>query len=125
MKNNMARVLSGLSEYDQAEKTYLEAIRIMQKLPDSAAEIASTWLNLADNALLRLKDVSLSESCLLEEKAEGFIEKAYALLMDHTLEKNTRNAYALEKCAGALGNLGYFVYENAVAKRAEEFYAGI
>lgn len=114
--NNMALTLAELKQYHEAEAMYQNALQVMQAQKNGEAEMAITWLNLAD---LAVAELGLLES---ENKVNDYLKKAEALLETPSLPKNANTAYVFEKCAPVFGYYGYFWTEKKLLKKAEEIY---
>ena len=115
--NNMALAFVDLKEFDKAEILYDKAIAIMKDADGGDLEVAITYLNIATLCEVRF---GLLEA---EEKINKYLEKAQAILDDHTLQ-NGYYAFVCEKCASVFGYYGWFFFENELKERARRIYEG-
>lgn len=114
--NNMALTLTELGTYRQAEELFSKALSIMGKQEHGEAEMAITYLNLADliSAELGPEDG--------ENRIEAYLQKAEELLNTESLPKDGYYAFVCEKCASVFGYYGYFLTEQELTQRARDIY---
>ncbi|MBQ9551747.1 MAG: tetratricopeptide repeat protein [Clostridia bacterium] len=110
--NNMGLALADLGRTEEALACFEKALKIMTVSPDRAPEAAITCLNMAD---LYFGD---------DDKVDGLIQRAYALLNEPTLKHDGYYAFVCRKCAPAFGAHGYFLMAKEIETRAEKIYAG-
>ena len=101
--NNFASALTELGEYDKALDKYTKALGIMSKRSDSKLECAITLLNMAD--LYERRDGFEAA----EEKIDDYLDKAYSLLTDESIERNGYFDFVLDKCIPAYDHYGQFI----------------
>ena len=114
--NNMALTLCELGEYAEAEDKYEKAIVILKKAEHREAEIAITYLNLADLTVAR---EGFEEGA---ERIEWYLRLAEALLDEESIPRDGYYAFVCEKCAPVFGYYGYFLAEKKFTERAREIY---
>lgn len=114
--NNMALAVAEKGNYREAEELYGKAIEVMKKQEHGEAEIAITYLNLAD---LTAAELGIEAA---DEKISGYLSKAEELLNTADLPKDGYYAYVCEKCAPVFGYYGYFLFENELNRRARKIY---
>lgn len=114
--NNMALAMAELGDYREAEELFKKALNIMAKQEHGEAEMAITYLNLAD---LIMADVGAEAG---EQRIGACLDKARELLETEDLPRNGYYAFVCEKCAPAFGYHGDFVTERILAQRAKEIY---
>ena len=114
--NNMALALCELGKYREAEDFYNKAMSIMSKQEHGEAEMAITYLNLAD---LVAAQFGTEDS---EEQITAYLEKAEKLLDTETLPRNGYYAFVCEKCAPTFGYYGFFLTEQRLKEQAREIY---
>ena len=111
--NNMALSLAACGRYEEADRMFRRALKVMEKQEHGELERAITYLNMADAA----------EAALGPEKAEKTVEeylgRAEKLLDAKTLPRNAYYAFVCEKCAPVFGHYGWFAAEAELKRRAE------
>lgn len=112
--NNMGLALGSVGRYAEAEEMFREAIEVMKHQPYGELEQAITLLNLAD-----LAEAALGGEAA-EEKIQGLLEEAEALLNTESLPRNGYYAFVCEKCAPVFGHYGWFMTEAELEKRVRE-----
>jgi len=110
--NNLALALVDLGRLDEADGYYLKAIDIMEASPGGAPEAAISYLNLADEVVLRLGALE-SEPLVCD-----CLDRAAALLDSEKDRADGYYAYVCEKCAAVYSYYGYFLYEKELKERA-------
>ncbi len=111
--NNMALALADLGRFEDAEKSYLSALSVMENVTRGEAECAITYINLAH----------MYEDFGCTEKIKGCMEKAYALLKSENLIHDGYYAFVLEKCAPSFAYFGNKEICDEMKKEAYEIYA--
>lgn len=114
--NNMALTLVDLKQYDEAQKLYQKALSILEQNKNGQAEMAITFLNLADLVC----DREGMETA--EKKIEEYLDMAEKLLDTETLPRDGYHAFVCEKCAPVFAHYGYFVTKQKLEKRAREIH---
>lgn len=114
--NNMALALADRNDFRSAEDLYNKALEVMSKQEHGEAEMAITYLNLADLAAAELGEEA-GETRIWE-----CVEKAEELLDTQSLPRNGYYAFVCEKCAPSFGYYGYFLAEQKFMKYAREIY---
>jgi len=114
--NNMALTVAACGDLAQAEILFKQALAVMERQPHGEAEMAITYLNLAD-----LVD---AEKGLIAGEAEiaAYVNKAEELLNTETLPHDGHYAFVCEKCAPVFGYYGFFLAEKEFAERARRIY---
>ncbi len=114
LNNNMALTLVDLGRLSEAEERYERALSILKGLFGREADIANTYVNMAElyNALSDY------------EKLEYCLENAVKIL-DGVTKRDGYYAYTCRKCAPTLGYFGYFAAEKELNERADKIYEGI
>ena len=111
--NNLALALSDTGDYKNAEAYFMEAMSIMETLPESRLEIGVTYVNLA---------VLYDRWQQDEKKTSAFLKKAWECFEDPAVKRNAYYAFNCRKCAGTFGYYGFFLMEEELGRRAEEIY---
>ncbi len=101
--NNFASALTELGEYDKALEKYNKALGIMSRRGDSKLECAITLLNMAD--LYERKDGFEGA----EKTIDDFLDKAFSILTDESIERNGYFEFVLDKCIPAYDHYGQFL----------------
>lgn len=114
--NNMALTLTDLEAYQKAEELFGKALSIMEKQEHGEAEMAITYLNLAD---LVSAEFGLEAG---EKRIESYLQRAEELLNTESLPKDGYYAFVCEKCAPVFGYYGHFLTEQELTQRAREIY---
>lgn len=114
--NNMALALTDLGHYRQAEELFGKALEIMSKQKHGEAEMAITYLNLAD---LITAEFGAEAG---EERIGAYLAEAEKLLDTESLPQDGYYAFVCEKCAPTFGYYGYFLTERKLTQRAREIY---
>lgn len=112
--NNRATSYASSGMLAEAEKGYLDALKILEKQENSLNEIAVTYVNLAhvyeadgQKTFFDIKDA---------------LEKAYLYLTDEKTKKDAYNAFMCEKCAPSFDYFGYGDKGEDLLARAKEIY---
>lgn len=113
--NNRALALHDLGRFEEAEKSFLQALEIMKGIEHGETDMAVTFVNLA-----HLYEDWLEEP---ETKIDDCMNRALALLDTESLPRNGYYAFVCSKCAPSFGYFGYFLIDKELKKRAEELYA--
>lgn len=82
------------------------ALKLLKNIEGSENEQAITYLNMADQAVLKLGNED-SESII-----EEYVKKAYDLLEKSHNDRNPDFRMTAEKCISVIRHYGYFVYAN-------------
>lgn len=114
--NNMALTLSSLGRFREAENLFGKALEILKSKESGEAEMAITYLNLADLTA----DEEGTEAGF--EKIDAYVSKAEELLDSNNIPRNGYYAFVCEKCAPVFGFYGYFLAEKKFSRRAKEIY---
>ncbi|MGM9657719.1 MAG: tetratricopeptide repeat protein [Eubacteriales bacterium] len=114
--NNMALALVDLNDFRRAEDLYNKALEVMSKQEHGEAEMAITYLNIAD--LVAAEEGEEAG----EKRIRDCIDKAEELLDTESLPRNGYYAFVCEKCAPSFGYHGYFLAEQKFSNRAREIY---
>ena len=112
--NNMASSCIDQGNFEQAEKFYLQAAKILRS-ENQQMDLAVTFINLA-----QLYDGLDPE----DSKIETFLDQALACFENNAVSRDGYYAHTCRKCASAFGYFGRFADEKELIKRADEFYAG-
>lgn len=114
--NNMALALTEVQRYREAETLFGKALDAMTQQEHGEAEMAITYLNLADLVAAE-RGLEAGEAQIGEYLAE-----AERLLDTDTLPQNGYYAFVCEKCAPVFGYYGYFLTEDKLTERAKNIY---
>lgn len=114
--NNMALALAEVNDFCGAEKLYNKALEVMAKQAHGEAEMAITYLNMAD-----LTAAEFGEE-IGGKRIREYVEKAEKLLDTPSLPRNGYYAFVCEKCAPSFGYYGYRLAEQKFMQRAREIY---
>ncbi|MBQ4308995.1 MAG: tetratricopeptide repeat protein [Lachnospiraceae bacterium] len=140
--NNMALVYSDIGDYARAEELSQKAVGILLTDPDSAAELAATYVSLAVNAAKRAKAAAV-ESMAADAEAGGtadgpakavfdytavpevreYVSKATALLDPEGEYPDQYYAYMAMVNSNSLKQLGFAAEAQRLVTRAQDFYA--
>ena len=140
--NNMALVYSDIGDYARAEELSQKAVGILLTDPDSAAELAATYVSLAVNAAKRAK-AAAAESMAADAEAGGpadgpakavfdytavpevreYVSKATALLDPEGEYPDQYYAYMAMVNSNSLKQLGFAAEAQRLVTRAQDFYA--
>ena len=116
LRNNMGLALADLGRFEEARRSFREALDIMASVPGGELEQAVTWLNLAD----------LAEAELGSEEAEDEIlqdlAKARQLLDAPALPRDGYYAFVAEKCAPGFRYYGDFAEAKKLEEEARRIY---
>lgn len=134
--NNMALVYSDIGEYEQAEELSRKAEEILLTDPDSAAELAATYVSMAVNAAKRAKAAARAEKgaettaaepfdCTAVPQTREFVGKAMALLDPEGEYPDQYYAYMAMVNSNSLKQLGFAAEAQRLVERAQGFYAKI
>ena len=115
LSNNMAAALTELRRWDEAEAMYLDALAVLERLPEPVPEIAVTHVNLAQ---------MYAERDPFDDRIAQRILTAYDVLEDPRLTRDGNYAYVCAKCAPAFSSAGFFREAKDLRERAEKIYAG-
>ena len=113
--NNFALNLVALGRFEEAKALYDKALVIGEKIPHGGADMAITYLNLANyyEAKLGLEDaLDDIESCLISAQT----------LLDAVENKDGYYAFVCEKCANTFGYYGYVEYAEKLKAVSKEIY---
>ncbi len=108
--NNYALACADTGLTEKAMSLYKKALDIMSTKKYGAAEMAITYLNMAD--LLDSDD----------EETEMFLQKAYEMLNDPSLPQDGYYAFICRKCAPVFDYYGHFAIKNELNKKADDIY---
>ncbi len=140
--NNMALVYSDTGDYARAEELSQKAVGILLTDPDSAAELAATYVSLAVNAAKRAK-AAAAESMAADAEAAGpadgpakavfdytavpevreYVSKATALLDPEGEYPDQYYAYMAMVNSNSLKQLGFAAEAQRLVTRAQDYYA--
>ena len=109
--NNYGLALADCGRTDEAEKSFKQAIEIMEKNENGSTECAITLLNMAD--LFFDNDERATELC----------EKAWMLLISDDIAHDTYTAFVYKKCAPAFRAHGFFLKAGQLETEADKIYA--
>ena len=109
--NNMALSYADIGEYEQAEKYFKMAIRIMEGCNEPGNEIAVTLCNMAE---------MYSKIHHSDPRIAKCMEQAWELLNAPQLKKDGYHAFTISKCAPTFDYFGYFLWAGELKNRAEE-----
>lgn len=113
--NNMALSCADAGRYEEAERYYQLAMKIMSKLPAGENEIAVTLCNLAE-----LYDRQDHEDMRIGQ----CMERAWEALNTPGLPRDGYHAFNIAKCAPSFDYFGYFLWAKELKERAEKIYGG-
>lgn len=113
--NNMALSCADAGRYEEAERYYRLAMKIMSKLPAGENEIAVTLCNLAE-----LYDRQDHEDMRIGQ----CMERAWEVLNTPGLPRDGYHAFNIAKCAPSFDYFGYFLWAKELKERAEKIYGG-
>ena len=113
--NNMALSCADAGRYEEAERYYQLAMKIMSKLPAGENEIAVTLCNLAE-----LYDRQDHEDIRIGQ----CMERAWEVLNTPGLPRDGYHAFNIAKCAPSFDYFGYFLWAKELKERAEKIYGG-
>lgn len=111
--NNMALALMETGEYRHAEDLFCKALTIMREQEHGEAEMAITYLNLADL-------ITVQQSG--DDRIGLYLAEAERLLDTESLPRNGYYAFVCDKCAPIFGYYGHTDTEQKLKRRAEEIY---
>jgi len=114
--NNMALTVMELGDFRKAEKLFMQALDIMAHQEHGEAEMAITYINLAD---LTAAEYGME---IGESRINELLQKAEQLLNTDSLPRNGYYAFVCEKCAPAFGYYGFCFTEQELMTRAREIY---
>lgn len=114
--NNMALALLDLSKYLDAEELFTRAIMILEKQEFHKAEIAISYLNLADLITAQYGSES-GEGCI-----NNYLDMAEAALDAEGIPRDGYYAFVCEKCAPIFGFYNRPESEQKYAEIAREIY---
>jgi len=115
--NNMALTLADLERFDDAMNYYGKALETMKDVEGGEADMAITYLNMADAAAMRDGIDGASEDI------SRYINEAYRLLCSENVPHDGYYAFVCEKCAPGFNCYGYFDLGEEIASRSEKIYA--
>lgn len=113
--NNAALCYQDVGDYQAAEKYFISAIAIMQKIKDGFLDEAVSYINLA-----HLYEQWLGAD---SEKIECVLEKAQSLLENDASDKSYQ-AFVLSKCAPSFEHFGYFWFAKKISEISRRYYEG-
>lgn len=113
--NNMALSFADAGQTDEAVRHFHLALSVLEKCPGNENESAVTWCNLAE---------LYSGTDPEDQRIDACVENAWAALNTPGLPMDGYHAFTISKCVPSFDRLGYFLYADALKKRAEEIYAG-
>ena len=113
--NNMANSFAALGRTDEAEKMFLSAIGIMEKLPGGGNEVAVTLCSMAE-----MYDRADPE----DSRIADALERAWEALSDPGLKHDGYHAFMVSKCIPVFDRLGFFLYAAELRQRVREIHAG-
>ena len=113
--NNYALALCDLERFDEAEKMYFSALKIVENDEAQALERAITYLNLADMYFEKLGELDSIDYI------EKYLAKAEAVF-DSDVEHNGYYAYVCEKSAPTFEYYGWFMAAKTLRERAAEIH---
>jgi len=111
--NNYALALVDAGRYDDAEKMYLDAIKITSAKAEGLLDAAISYINLA-----HMFDGSGKE----KDKITDCLFKAYGIISDESIPHNGYYAFVIEKCAPSFEYFGYSIIANELKKLSESIY---
>ena len=111
--NNMALALTDTGEYREAETLFRKALEVMNCQEHGEAEMALTYLNLAD-----LVNAELGPEAA-EKKVREYLSEAEKLLDTADLPRDAYYAYVCGQCARVFGYYGWFITEQSLLERAK------
>ena len=114
--NNMALTLTALGSYREAESLFHKALGVMSLQEHGQAELAITYLNLAD--LLTAQYGEEADP----ERIGAWLDRAEALLDTPDLPRDGYYAFVCEKCAPAFTAYGRSLTGQKLTERAKEIY---
>lgn len=114
--NNYATALADLGRFDEARAHYERALDIL-KAQGNINETAITYVNIA-----KLCDDENAAAGREDDRADEYIEMAYATLDDKDAKRDGPYANVCMKVADAAGYHGYFLYKRELEQRASEIY---
>ena len=112
--NNMAQSHAALGEFEEAEKLFRAAIRIMETLPGGGCEIAVSFCSLAE-----MFDAHDPE----DPRIADCLEEAWAALGDAALPRGGYYAFMASKCLPVFDRLGFFLYAKELKERIDDIHA--
>ena len=124
--NNMALVYSDIGEYARAEELSRKAVEILLTDPDSAAELAATYVSLAVNAAKRAKAAAPAGEAFdftAVPEVREYVSKAVALLDPEGEYPDQYYAYMAMVNSKSLAQLGFADEAQRLVARAQDFYA--
>lgn len=114
--NNMAVTLTALRFYDEAEELFEKALEHCAMQPNGEAEMAITWLNIADLRTACLDPVTA------EKPVWECLDHAEACLESPSIPHDGYYAFVCEKCAPVFGTYGRFLTEKKLRETARNIY---
>lgn len=113
--NNYATAMVELKRFAEARECYFKAIEILKGKGDPL-ELAVTYVNLAQLSYDEKEGVGF------EDEADGYLQKAYALLDSNDAVRDGAYANVCRKCAPAFEFFGYFLEKSELENRAKQIY---
>ena len=113
--NNRAAALSASGRYDDAERDWLQAVRILDREGAHDADIAVSLVMLAHLAWDRDENV---------QRAEELLDRAWDCLNSPRQKRDAAYAWALQKCAPSFDFFRRPDAAQALREVAEEIYEG-
>ena len=113
--NNMALSYADVGDFESAERSYLLALKTVEKSEHPENESAVTWCNLAE--LYGRRDPE-------DPRIGECVENAWACLSAPGLPHDGYHAFTISKCAPCFDYFGFFLYAEELRERAERIHAG-
>lgn len=113
--NNMALSYSDVGDFEQAERHFKLALKIIENCENPGNDMAVTYCNMAE-----MYDKQDHE----DARIGACVERAWQLLNDPALPRDGYHAFTISKCAPSFSYFGYFLYAMELKERAEKIYAG-
>lgn len=111
--NNAALAYCDAKRYDDARAFYEKALATMESVPGYEAELAITYLNIADLVAAQRG---------AEEEINKLLQKAQSLLESGISDTDTNYAFVCSKCAPVFAHYGMNEYADALSERSRRIY---
>ena len=111
--NNMALPLCAAGRFDEAEKYFKLALKVLCASGENYNEIADTLCNLAE-----MYDKIDPDDCRIDR----CMEKAWEYLNSPGIRHDSYHAFTLEKCIPCFDHFGYFLWAKALRERVNTIY---
>ena len=111
--NNMAQSHAALGQYADAERLFLAAAKIVEKLPRGENELAVTLCSLAE-----LYDAADPEDARIAD----CLERAWTALDEPALPRDAYYAFMASKCLPVFDRLGFFLYAKELDERIRSIH---